>query len=145
LYNELYSDNLVLQQRDFDLKVQLTDYIIPIIERPSMNAGLEVRSPFLSKDLIEYISNIDYRILFMGRQKDVLRRLVERYIPPDLVNHPKRGFSVPVDALIANTQHKYNYKLDFEHVPIIWKDDKRWGKFLSRLLIKEYYFNKNHH
>ena len=140
-YSDLNSKNLVKQQRDFDLKIQLPDYIIPIIERPSMSAGLEVRSPFLSKDLIEYVSNIDYRVLFKSRQKDVLRKIVERYLPLHLVDHPKKGFSVPGNALIANTD--FNCEAELKHVISNWEGDKQWGKYLTRLLIKKYYFDRS--
>ena len=140
-YSDLNSKNLVKQQRDFDLKIQLPAYIIPIIERPSMSAGLEVRSPFLSKDLIEYVSNIDYRVLFKSRQKDVLRKIVERYLPLHLVDHPKKGFSVPGNALIANTD--FNCEAELKHVISNWEGDKQWGKYLTRLLIKKYYFDRS--
>ena len=145
-YEDLNSDNIVLQQREFDLKIQLPGYIIPIIERSSMNASLEVRSPFLSKDLVEYTSNIDYRSLFKDRQKDVLRRITERYLPTSLIDNPKKGFSAPGDVLINNaySNHilEHGESKELKYAKSNMKMDARWSKYVIRLLMKEYYNSK---
>ena len=60
-FNDLNSENIVTQIRDFDLDVNLPNMIIPSIERASMRHAIEVRTPYLNKDVFDVVSSIDYR------------------------------------------------------------------------------------
>lgn len=63
----------------------------------TMQHSLEGRSPFLSRDILNYIPTIkdDYKI--KGKSsKYILRTLAGKYLPQDLINQPKRGFEIPL-------------------------------------------------
>jgi asparagine synthase (glutamine-hydrolysing) len=63
----------------------------------TMSHSLEGRSPFLCKELLEYVPTLPdkYKI---NRQhtKYLLRKLAEKYLPPELIHQPKRGFEIPL-------------------------------------------------
>jgi asparagine synthase (glutamine-hydrolysing) len=68
----------------------------------SMHHGLELRTPFLSRDVANTVARFDPRSLVAFGQKSVLRRILARYIPPHLTNLPKSGFSFPVDRFLES-------------------------------------------
>jgi asparagine synthase (glutamine-hydrolysing) len=61
----------------------------------SMRASFELRTPFLSRAVVEAVAQYDPRAFFAFGQKAVLRRILKRYLPEHLVDRPKRGFSYP--------------------------------------------------
>lgn len=81
--------------RQFDIKYVMPGSFIPPIERGSMRASLEVRTPFLNRKLLEYISTLDQHSFLIEGQKCVLRKILQRYLPKHLIDFPKRGFIFP--------------------------------------------------
>ena len=113
----------------------MPNLIIPAMERGSMRSSLEVRTPFLSKELIEYTSNLDYRMFVKFGQKNVLRSILKRYIPEELSSSLKKGFSFPGVTLI-NKESVYNNEL-LNYAIKSMGLDSRWSKLVIRLLILE--------
>lgn len=68
----------------------------------SMRASLELRTPFLSKELFEVVAQFDPRSLVAFGQKSILRRLLGRYLPAELYELPKRGFRFPQECFLAS-------------------------------------------
>ena len=93
--------SIIRKYINFDLNQNLPYSIIPAIERSSMREGLEVRTPFLNKALIEHLSGIDIRRLLQGGQKYILRKILGRYLPENLIDRGKRGFVFPIQKLIC--------------------------------------------
>jgi asparagine synthase (glutamine-hydrolysing) len=134
-FDKITPKNIVLQQRQFDISVHMPNLIIPAMERGSMRSSLEVRTPFLSKELIEYTSNLDYRMFVKFGQKNVLRSILKRYIPEELSSSLKKGFSFPGVTLI-NKESVYNNEL-LNYAIKSMGLDSRWSKLVIRLLILE--------
>ena len=67
-------------------------------DRASMAHSLEVRCPFLDTRLYEFCQSLPPSMKIRGGQgKYILRKMLERYLPPSLTERPKQGFSVPMD------------------------------------------------
>jgi asparagine synthase (glutamine-hydrolysing) len=67
-----------------------------------MANSLEGRSPFLSKELLEYIPAINDRYKINGTTtKYLLRNLAKKYLPEELINQPKRGFEIPLKDWVS--------------------------------------------
>jgi asparagine synthase (glutamine-hydrolysing) len=88
--------DLVCAVRDFDLRQTLPASYASAVDRGSMRAGVEVRTPYLARELFDFVSDFAPSAMFDGGQKAVLRRLLRRYLPADLVDQPKRGFVFPL-------------------------------------------------
>ena len=93
--------DLALRVRDFDITKTLPGSYIPAIDRGSMRASLEVRTPFLSRKLLETVCQMDQRSFLAYGQKEVLRKILARYIPRNLTDLPKRGFVFPAERFLA--------------------------------------------
>jgi asparagine synthase (glutamine-hydrolysing) len=69
----------------------------------TMAHSLEGRSPLLSKELLEYVPSLPDKYKIRGSQtKYLLRTLAEKYLPPELINQPKRGFEIPLKKWMDN-------------------------------------------
>ena len=74
----------------------LNDYLVKV-DRASMKNSLEIRSPFLDKDLAEFAFTIPYQFKFsQNTSKYILRKIGQHYISEDILSRPKRGFSIPL-------------------------------------------------
>jgi len=85
------------RQMWIDAQTLLPDDLLVKMDIATMAHGLEARSPLLDHLLIETVARWPGRAKLPGRMtKPLLRLLAERYLPPDVVTAPKRGFEVPL-------------------------------------------------
>ncbi|MFE7278034.1 asparagine synthase (glutamine-hydrolyzing) [Streptomyces sp. NPDC057623] len=81
----------------------LRDVILTKTDRGGMRSALELRSPFLDLDLVEYGNALPTALKlrrFTG--KYLLRRIAAGWLPPDIVRRTKLGFRAPLAALLRD-------------------------------------------
>ena len=80
-----------------DLKTYLPGDILTKVDRASMAHALEVRSPFLDYELVEWLSSLPPDLKLRGREgKYLLKKAMEPHLPHDVMYRPKMGFAVPL-------------------------------------------------
>ena len=81
-----------------NIDTYLVDDLLVKMDRTSMAHGLEVRSPFLDTELVEFAVRLAPSAKVRGLSlKRVLKRAVSDLLPADILKRPKRGFGVPLD------------------------------------------------
>ena len=92
-------------QRDADLNIKLwleNDSNVKV-DRASMAFSVEVRSPFLDYRIIEFARTLPIKFRYRnGVTKRIVRDILNEYIPENVFNLPKKGFSVPLENWIKN-------------------------------------------
>jgi asparagine synthase (glutamine-hydrolysing) len=82
-----------------DVQTWLTDNLLERGDRMSMAASLELRPPFLDRDVVEYAFRLPSTLkLRDGRTKWLVKQVALKYLPDSIVNRRKVGFRVPLDA-----------------------------------------------
>lgn len=80
-----------------DFQTILFSGLLPKMDIATMTHSLEGRSPFLSKDLLEFAPGLSDHFKINGlNTKYILRDLSRKYLPADLISQPKRGFEIPL-------------------------------------------------
>jgi asparagine synthase (glutamine-hydrolysing) len=82
-----------------ELRSWLPDDFLMKVDKMSMAASLEARTPFLDHLLVERLAKLPARFKLNWRQNKIpLRQLARRYLPTEIVDRPKHGFEIPLDT-----------------------------------------------
>lgn len=105
LYNNFMNDHLLNRNNNevdrviaIDFQTYLAGDILPKVDRATSYASIEGREPLLDHNIIEFAATLpsEYK-LRNDVGKSILRNVVHRYIPKELVDRPKMGFGLPMD------------------------------------------------
>src|SRR5690606_13019833 len=101
-----------------DSMVRLPNHPVMITDRMSMAHGLEARSPFMDHKLAEFAARIPSSMKVRGGTlRHIQRRLALRYLPPEILNRPKQGFSSALPYLLRNEYARlYDICLNDSHL-----------------------------
>ncbi len=108
--NSVGVKNAIVPTRDilsdilaFEYSNYLVDDILQKVDRASMFNSLEGREPFLDQRVVEYVGQLpgDFKMKD-GKQKILLKEIVHKYIPKEIMERPKMGFGVPLEKWFNN-------------------------------------------
>ncbi|WP_026509608.1 asparagine synthase (glutamine-hydrolyzing) [Butyrivibrio sp. LC3010] len=87
-----------------DMLVYHPDDILVKVDRTAMAVSLETRVPMLDKDVVEFAWTLPIDYLREGNVgKQVLRDVLYRYVPKQMMERPKKGFSIPIDKWLLDS------------------------------------------
>ncbi|WP_312088923.1 asparagine synthase (glutamine-hydrolyzing) [Chryseobacterium sp.] len=86
---------------EYDMRYSLSSHHVFRDDLSAMKYGVEFRYPYLSNDLIDYVSSLPEKLRYNGRiNKPLLRKVGDKYLPSEILQMPKRGFSFPLAHFI---------------------------------------------
>ena len=98
------SGALLAAMRAGDAAHYMPGAVLAKVDRMSMQHSLEVRTPFLNVELARFAERLPESVLADGEfSKRALREVAYRYLPRDLVDMPKRGFGLPMNAWMRDS------------------------------------------
>jgi len=155
----VHHDGIINRLLAVDYKTFLVDNNLVKVDRATMSVGLEGREPMLDHRVIEFLSQLpsSYKIR-NGVNKWLLKEIVHRHIPKELMERPKRPFIAPLMVWFRkDLQEQLKYYLSekslsatgvFDPSPIIkLRDDYLAGKKVNyqklwQVLIFQLWYNQ---
>ncbi len=94
-------DSITEQMLWLDLVGYLPDDILTKLDRAAMSVSLETRVPFLDRGVFELAWSLPTDVkLREGTTKWLLRQVLYRHVPAELIERPKMGFGFPIGAML---------------------------------------------
>jgi len=85
-----------------DTRLWLPDDLLTKVDRATMTHSLEARVPYLDHRFVEFCAQLDPALKIQGAtHKHILKRVAQRYLPPDIVERGKQGFVMPLTEWLA--------------------------------------------
>lgn len=95
-----------------DQNTYLTDDVLVKVDRNAMWHSLEVRVPLLDHRLVEYANSLPISYKYNnGSLKYPLKKLLEGYVPEDIIARKKTGFSMPIKHWLNTQLYEFSREL----------------------------------
>jgi asparagine synthase (glutamine-hydrolysing) len=95
-----------------DYRTYMVDDILTKVDRATMSVALEGREPLLDHRIIEFVSQLPSDLKYHnGTTKYLLKKIVHKYIPKELMDRPKAGFTFPMNEWLTTDlkDHLFHY------------------------------------
>ena len=137
IFNKHYTNDTINQMCFTDIQMFMTGLNLTYTDRASMAASVEVRVPFIDKEVITLAMQIDGSLKFKKRQsKYILKKVAGKYLPGDIISRSKASFGAPirswisgelkemVDTLLSKENVEKRNFFNYEFVKKLIEDDR---------------------
>lgn len=121
-------------------KTYLLDDILVKVDRASMLNSLEVRAPFLDKNIVEFANKIPDHLKIKGitQGKYILKKTMEGKLPDDIIYRNKKGFGIPLSDWIRKDLKS------IIHDVLLSKDSYFNSNYIAKILDEHQKKKRNH-
>ena len=105
-------DAVLDKMLEVDVQTYLAGDLIPKIDIATMAYGLEARSPLLDHELMQFAASIPAGLKVRGSEKKwILREALRGWLPDDILDRPKQGFTVPLSDWLRNDLRSWSREI----------------------------------
>ena len=102
IFYSQYENDSINQICNTDIHMFMLGLNLTYSDRASMAASVEVRVPFIDRDVISYAMQISGEIKYRhGVSKSILKKVAEGFLPKDIIYRPKASFGAPIRSWIS--------------------------------------------
>jgi asparagine synthase (glutamine-hydrolysing) len=141
-----------------DQKFYLSGDILHKVDRGAMYSSLETRMPFLNPSVTFFSSLLTLKNkIHKNEGKIIIKNIIKKYLPKDLINPTKMGFSIPIDEWIRGPLKdwskdildaaKKNYLIDSKLIARYEEEHfsgtHNWGQIIWNIIVFQKWYQKN--
>jgi asparagine synthase (glutamine-hydrolysing) len=106
-FEEVRDADFLNQMLYLDTKIFMASLNLNYNDKMSMASSVEVRVPFLDRELAEFVAlnvppHLKLKGIFRPTTKHIFRRAMQSDLPAEVLRQPKAGFAAPIDYWLAN-------------------------------------------
>lgn len=130
-----------------DMLMYHPDDILTKVDRTAMAVSLETRVPMLDKDVVEFAWTLPISYKKQGNiTKKILRDILYKYVPQELMERPKTGFAIPLhkwlkepemrewaEGLLSSQMIKERQLLNMDAIGRMWEDFAERGVWRQQI------------
>lgn len=121
IWDNSISNSLIDKTLEFYSRLYLQDNILTKADRASMLVSLEVRSPFLDNDVVEFARKIPFQYkLHHGITKYILKKSLDKILPEDILYRKKKGFGIPLTGWLREWEYSDFNRYVIPNTSIEW-------------------------
>lgn len=112
----IHPERLISYFGMIDIKSYLEGDIMTKVDRATMQVALEGREPFLDHHLIEFAQSLPDNLKIKDEStKYLLRQILFKYVPRELIERPKMGFSIPAEKWLRTLLSDQLRSIESDH------------------------------
>ncbi len=97
-------DNSLSKILFIDTRMKLSDDLLMFGDKMTMANSLEMRVPYLDKDLVNFLETLPSDLKLRGsKHKYIHKKAAEKWLPKEIINRKKRGFETPMDEWLQGS------------------------------------------
>ena len=140
-FSNIFEENMMYE----DKITYLPDDILCKVDRAAMKNSLETRAPFLSTNILNFSYNCPLKYKINNKKKKgkiILKEILKKYLPDELINRPKMGFGIPLREWFNTDKYK-NYVFDTLNLKKIKEQNIINHKYLKKILDEHFSGKRN--
>ncbi len=143
VWNERNNLDMIDKTLEFYTKFYMPGNILTKVDRASMMNSLESRAVFLDKDLAEFCMRLPNHFKYKnGTKKYILKKLLQKKVPKDVLERKKKGFGLPVSKWLMDFPEEIPMRkvmgMDMRQVEKLWSMHRE-SKQDNRLFMWNWY------
>jgi asparagine synthase (glutamine-hydrolysing) len=141
---EIEAQRLISYLGMVDIDTYLEGDIMTKVDRATMAVALEGREPFLDHKIIEFAMSLPDNLKIRGKDtKYLLRKLLFKHVPREILERPKQGFSIPIQKWLLSTlkEDLLAMKEDHNFLTTFELDEVELHKIIDNFISQKVYIN----
>lgn len=142
-----------------DYQSYLQNDILTKVDRATMSVSLEGRDPLVDHRLLEFAAQLPFNYKYDGiSTKKILKDIVHEYVPSDMMNRPKTGFTLPISSWLRgdlsylideylkeselSESGLFNTNFLLNQINLFKSDKLHYSPFIWKLLMFQMWYSK---
>jgi asparagine synthase (glutamine-hydrolysing) len=119
----------------FELTMYMKNQLLRDTDVFGMAHSLEIRVPFLDKELVDYVLRVEPKEKFGIYNKQILADVAKHILPHEVIDRPKMGFTLPFEKWMRNNLENFEVEADISER---FRNKKlHWSRFLALFILKQ--------
>jgi asparagine synthase (glutamine-hydrolysing) len=136
VYNSSTINNTEDKISFFELNMYMKNQLLRDTDVFGMAHSLEIRVPFLDKDLVDYVSKVEPKEKFGNFNKRILADISKEILPKEIFDRPKMGFTLPFNHWFRTNIESFNVRQDLKQK--FFLDELTWARFWSLHILEKF-------